>query len=86
MHEAQFLASNGEAVRRIDLERAVGNRRVAGIVGQDLARRALAGDRAALDKFHDLVGLALVGVTEHGEVGVVRLVEGPHPIVVEDEP
>jgi hypothetical protein len=73
--------SNGEVVRRADLDRAAGRAglvpgdpRVAGYEGIRLARAALAGDRAALDEFHELAGLVLPGVTEHGEGNVVRLV------------
>jgi hypothetical protein len=73
--------SNGEVVRRVDLERAAGtsgeftqgDHRVAGYEGVELAGRALAGDQAALDKFHTLAGLALSGVTEHVWAEGVRL-------------
>lgn len=64
--------SHGEAVRRIDLDRAAGTFG-RWIVDQDLARHALAGDQAALDRFHDLAGLALPGVTEYAEGEAVRL-------------
>lgn len=79
---SDLRTSRGEVVRRADLERAAGtparfvrgDPRVAGYEGVELARAALAGDRAALDEFHERAGLALPGVTEHGEGGVVRLV------------
>jgi hypothetical protein len=75
-------ASNGEVVRRVDLDRAAGtpgrfhheDPDVAGYEGVKLARAALAGDQAALDKFHALAGLALSGVTEHSDGDPVRLV------------
>jgi hypothetical protein len=75
-------ASNGEVVRRSDLDRAAGtpgrfvraDPRIASYEGSGLAKAALAGDQAALDRFHDLAGLALPGVTEHGEGRAVRLV------------
>jgi hypothetical protein len=74
--------SNGEVVRRVDLDRAAGTpgrfRRadpgVAGYEGVELARAALAGDQAALDEFHELAGLTLPGVTEYVEGDAVRLV------------
>ena len=68
-----FRTSFGEVVRRADLERAAGDYGFPGIVGQDLPLRALSGDQAALDRFHDLTGLALPGVTEYGEKDGVRL-------------
>lgn len=68
-----FHASSGEIVRRVDLEQAIGDYGFPGVVGQDLARRALAGDQAALDRFHDLSGLALPGVTEYAKGKAVRL-------------
>lgn len=78
---SDFQASSGEVVRRADLERAAGvgrfsraDPRVADYEGVALARAALAGDQAALDTFHDLAGLVLPGVTEHGEGDAVRLV------------
>jgi hypothetical protein len=75
-------ASNGEVVRRLDLDRAAGtpgkflrtDPRVAGYEGIELARAALAGDQTALDKFHERAGLVLPGVTEHAEGRAVRLV------------
>jgi hypothetical protein len=78
-----FHASNGEVVRRRDLERAAGtgsftqaDESVATCRGIDLARAALAGDQAALDKFHDQAGIALSGVTEDAEGEAVRLLLG----------
>lgn len=79
---ADLRASNGEVVRRADLDRAAGTSGkftqedpdVAGYEGITLARAALAGDQAALDEFHERAGVALPGVTEHGEGHVVRLV------------
>lgn len=76
-----FRASNGEIVRRVDLERAAGtpgrytrnDPSIAGYEGVELARAALAGDLAALDAFHELAGLALPGVTEYSEGYAVRL-------------
>jgi hypothetical protein len=74
--------SIGEVVRRVDLDRAAGtpgrflreNPKVAGDEGVRLAKAALAGDQAALDKFHGLAGLVLPGVTEYCEGSVVRLI------------
>lgn len=80
MNSEDFHVSNGEVVRRLDLERAAGtgsftqaDESVATYRGVDLARAALAGDQAALDEFHDQAGLALSGVTEYAEGGAVRL-------------
>lgn len=74
-------ASNGEIVRRIDLDRAAGTpgrfigSTVAGYEGVCLARAALTGDQTALDEFHDRAGLVLPSTDRNS---VVRLVM--HPI------
>ena len=76
-----FRASSGEVVRRADLNRAasipgrfahpmLGVEPTQGVV---LATTAIAGDQAALDEFHERVGLAIPGVTEYGEGDAVRL-------------
>lgn len=61
--------SNVEVVRRVDLDRAAGTgsgaRAIAGYEGVELARAALAREQTALDKFHELAGLTLPGVTEY---------------------
>lgn len=80
--EEDFRTSDGEVVRRVDLDRAAGSPSrfvredpsVAGYEGVELAKAALMGDQAALDEFHELAGLALPGVTEYGEGFAVRLV------------
>jgi hypothetical protein len=79
---SDFRASCGEIVRRKDLDRAAGTGKfrgadpdVAGYEGVNLAKAALAGDQAALDAFHEIVGLALPGVTEYVERKVVRITE-----------
>lgn len=64
---SKLHARNGEVVRRVEVERAACDARNVGCEGQGLARRPLAGDAEALDRVHDLVGLALPGVTEHAE-------------------
>ncbi len=74
--------SDGEVVRRVDLDRAAGtpgkfheaDSSIAGYDGVELARAALAGDRAALDEFRDLAGLVLTGVTEHNDGHEVKLI------------
>jgi hypothetical protein len=75
--------SNGEVVRRDDLDQAAGtgkfardhpSGRIAGKEGIRLAKAAIAGDQAVLDEFHALAGLALPGVSEYGEGEPVRLV------------
>jgi hypothetical protein len=75
-------ASNGEIVRRIDLERAAGtpgrfigsDPTLAGYKGVRLARAALIGDQTALDEFHDRAGLVLPSTDMDN---VVRLVMHP---------
>ncbi len=71
-----LITSYGETVRRVDLEHAASNHvsgaRVAGYAGVELAKKALDGDLAALDQFHELAGL-VTGVSEHGEGWPVRL-------------
>lgn len=82
-----LLTSYGEVVRRVDLDRAAGtpgrfvrdDPSIAGYEGVALAKAALAGDRAALDEFHELAGLALPGVTECTDGEVVRLIEQGGP-------
>jgi hypothetical protein len=81
-NEADLRTSLGEVVRRVDLDRAAGtpgrfrhaDPDVAGYEGVELARTALAGDQAALDEFHELAGLTLLGVTEYVEGDAVRIV------------
>ncbi len=73
---SDLLTSNGEVVRRADLDAAAcqPDPGVAIDARISLAKAALAGDKAALDKFHDLEGLALPGVTEHCYKDAVRFV------------
>jgi hypothetical protein len=82
--EAQddLRTSNGEIVRRIDLDRAAGtpgrfigsDPTLAGYEGVRLARIALTGDQTALDEFHDRAGLVLPSTDRDS---VVRLVMCP---------
>lgn len=69
----EFRTSSGEVVRRVDLDRAAKSPRVAGYEGLALVSAALAGDQAALDQFHERIGLVLPNVTEHAEGYAVRL-------------
>jgi len=76
-----FRTSLGEVVRRVDLDQAAGSPSRfardapggASYEGVELAKAALAGDQAALDKFHELAGLALPRVIEYSEGVAVRL-------------
>src|SRR4029077_7295148 len=63
---SDLRTSYGEVVRRADLDAAACDPDPGVEVDAriSLAKAALAGDRAALDKFHDLEGLVLPGVTE----------------------
>ncbi len=77
--ESDLHASNGEVVRRVDLKRAAN---LPYLITDppyrttELAKAALAGDRAALDEFHEREGLALPDVTEYREGDAVRLLLG----------
>src|SRR5262245_59570335 len=73
---SDLRTSSGDIVRRTDLEMASRepDPGAEADARPSLAKAALAGDQAALDEFHDLVGLALPGVTEHSYKDVVRLI------------